>query len=239
MADNRKQKMENPSSLKLRRTGTTVFFALAGVFFCGGCGIVGLMGTPTRYEEKIPAEYDLAAQKGKKVLVLVERPGGPLDAQANLRFYLTKTISENLIAKAKIPPEYIISYKELSEFRSGRSDFSLLSATAVGKALGADIVLLVMVEDYQLSEIAEMTNYYNGLLKVQIAIIETAGGGQVWPGTEMGKSIQVGFEMEKDRETAVYRLVSACAHCTTRYFYNCPRYKFKIADEGSRAGWEE
>jgi hypothetical protein len=156
----------------------------------------------------------------------------------NLRYYLTEAIRESLIAKVKVPPEYIISYNELSEFRSNKSDFPLLSPVAVGKALGADIVLLVMIEDYQLSEVAE-TGYYSGFLGVQTVLFETATGVKLWPESTAGKSIRVGFEAEKDREAAVDRLVNACAHCITRYFYNCTKDKFKIFDEEGNLGWEE
>jgi hypothetical protein len=224
--DRKKQKMKK----------LTVFFVLAGIFFYSGCGMVGLLGTPSPYEKKIPAEYDLAAQKGKKVLVLVEQPGW-LDAQANLQYYLTEAIRESLTAKVKVKPEYIISYKELSEFRSNRSDYSSLSSVAVGKALGADIVLLVVIEGYQLSEVAE-SDYYSGALSAQTALFETATGEKLWPEYAENKSIKVSFEAEHGQETADKRLASACAHCITRYFYNCLKYKFKTFDEGKEAGWE-
>jgi hypothetical protein len=214
----------------------TVFFVLAAVFFYNGCGVVGLMGTPSPYEKKVPAEYDLTKQKGRKVLVLVEQPGW-LSAQANLRYYLTEAIRENLIAKVKVPPKYILSYNELSEFRSNKGDFSSLSPAEVGKALGADIVLLVMIEDYQVGEVAG-SGYYNGFLSAQAAIFE-ASGEKVWPESAENKSIKVSFETgEKGQEAAVKRLVNACAHCTSRYFYNCPKYKFKIFDEKRDIGWE-
>jgi hypothetical protein len=183
----------------------TVFFVLAGVFFYNGCGIVGLMGTPSQYEKKIPAEYDLTKQKGKKVLVLVEQPGW-LSTQANVRYYLTEAVREKLRADVKVPSKYIFSYKELSEFRSKKSDFSSLSPAAVGEALGADIVLLVTIEDYQVSEVAG-SGYYNGSLSVQAAVFE-AGGEKVWPEDMAGKSIKVGFETGKrGQEEAVRRLV--------------------------------
>jgi hypothetical protein len=215
----------------------TVFFVLAAVFFCSGCGVVGLMGTPSQYEKKIPAEYDLTKQKGRKVLVLVEQPGW-LSTQANLRYYLTEAIRESLIAKVKVPPKYILSYNELSEFRSNRGDFSSLSPTAVGKALGADIVLLVMIEGYQLGEVAE-SDYYSGVLRVQATLFETATEEKVWPEYAESKSIKVSFEAEHGQETADKRLASACAHCITRYFYNCTKDKFKVFDEGGNTSWEE
>jgi hypothetical protein len=228
MTDDRKKQ-------KMKKIGW--FSVLAAVFFCSGCGIVGLLGTPSQYEKKIPAEYDLAKQKDRKILVLAEQPGW-LDVQTNLRYYLTEAIRKSLIAKVKVPSEYIISYNALSEFRANKSDFSSLSPTAVGKALGADIVLLIMVEDYQVGEAAE-SDYYNGFLGAQTALFETATGEKVWPESAENKSIKVGFEAEQGQEAAVDRLVNACAHCTSRYFYNCPKYKFKIFDERSDAGWEE
>lgn len=217
----------------------TVFCVLAGVFFCSGCGVVSMMGTPGQYENKIPAEYDLTKQKDRKILVLVEQPGW-LSAQANLRCDLTEAIRKNLTAKGKaeIPPKYILSYKELSELRSNKSDFSSLSPAAVGKALGADVVLLVTIENYQVSEVAE-SGYYNGSLSVQAAVFETATGEKVWPGDAAGKSIEVGFDTgERGKEEAAKRLVTACAYCITRYLYNCPKYEFKIFDEGMKTDWE-
>ncbi len=227
MTDDRKQKMKKLSC-----------FSVLAMFFLNGCGIVGLLGTPTRHEKKIAAEYDLTKQKGQKILVLVEQPGW-LNAQVNLRYYLTKAIRENLMTKVEVPSEYIISYNELSEFRSNKGDFSLLSPVGVGRALGADIVLLVTIQGYQLSEVAE-TGYYSGFLGVQTVLFETATEEKLWPELAESKSIRVGFEVEqKGREAAVGRLVAACAHCTTRYFYNCPKGKFKIFDDRSNLGWEE
>ena len=236
MTENRRQKTDNRKQ-KVKKL--TVFCVLAAVFFYNGCGFVGLVGTENPYEKKIPAEYDLTKQEDRKILVLVEQPSW-LNAQASLRYYLTEAIRESLTAKAKakISPKYILSYNELSEFRSNESDFSSLSPVAVGKALGADIVLLVTIEDYQLSEVAE-SDYYGGVLRVQATLFETANGGKVWPEYAESKSIKVSFEAEHGQETADKRLASACAHCITRYFYNCTKDKFKVFDEGGNTGWEE
>jgi len=215
----------------------TVFFVLAAVSFCGGCGILGVVGTPRQHEIKIPAEYDLTKQKNRKVLVLVEQPGW-LSTQVNLRYYLTEAIHRSLMAQVKVKPEYILSYKQLSEFRSSKDDFLSLSPAEVGTALGADVVLLVAIEDYQVSELAE-SGVYNGFLSVQEALFETATGKKVWPESEENKSIKVNFETgEHGQEAAVERLVSSCAYCTSRYFYNCPKYKFKTFDEQKDIGWD-
>ena len=125
----------------------------AAILSCSGCGIIGIAGTPSQYEKEVPAEYDLAKQKGKKLLILVEQPGW-LSAKVNLRYYLTEAVRGYLVADVKVPPKSILSYDELSKFRSSKSDFSLLSPQAVGKALGADIVLLIKIVDCQVGEVA-------------------------------------------------------------------------------------
>lgn len=217
----------------------TVLCVFVGIFFCGGCGFIGLVGSEGPYEKKIPAEYDLTKQGNRKILVLVEQPNW-LSAQANFCYYLTEAVRASLAAsgKTKISPNYILSYKELSDFRSNRSDFSSLSSTEVGKALGADIVLLVMIEEYQVGEVAG-SGYYSGVLKVQASLIETANGRKIWPEYADSKSVKVSFEAENGQETAERRLANACAHCITRYFYNCTKEKFKVFDEGGNTEWEE
>jgi len=217
------------------------FVFLTAVFFHSGCklgAVVGLMGSPTNYEKKVPAEYDLTQRKKQKILVLVDQPAY-LNAQVNLRYYLTKAMSKNLTDRVRISPEYLVSYSELSEFRSNQPNFSLLLPTEVGKALGADMVLLVVIEDYQLQKLPE-EGYYKGFLGVQSILFDVATGEKLWPLSEEGKSIKVGFEVESGgQETAVYRLVSACAYCNVRYLYNCPKKEFKIADDRNVAGWKD
>lgn len=209
-----------------------VFSVFTAIFFCSGCQIVGLVGTPSQYEKKIPAEYDLAGQKNKKILVLVEQPG-QVKTKINLRYYLTEAICGDLVANVRISPKYIIPYKELSEFRAKEGDFPSLSPSMAGKALGADIILLVTIENYQLSEIAG-SGYYNGYLSARAAVYD-ANGVKEWE----GKSIEVGFDTgERGQEGTAKRLVNDFAYCITRYLYNCPEYKFKISDEGNRTGWE-
>ncbi|MHC4396975.1 MAG: hypothetical protein ACYS1A_15135 [Planctomycetota bacterium] len=213
-----------------------VFFAM--VFFHSGCGIVSMLGTPARHEKKIPAEYNLSAHKDEKLLVLVNQPAW-MSGRANLRYYLTRAIHKNLKEQIKIAPENLVDYDELSAFRSNQRNFSLLSPVAVGKALGADIVLLAAFEDFQLNEMAK-TGIYKGFLSVRAVVLGTSSGEKLWPKDVRSKGVKVGFEFEERGErVAVARLMTACAHCTIRYFYDCPMDKFKIADDRSGEAWEK
>jgi len=215
----------------------TIILALTSVFLCNGCALVGLLGTKTNYEKKIAAEYDLTKLKeDQRILVLVNQPGW-LGADANLRYYLTEAITKDLTSKISISAELIISYDELSQFRSKQPAFSLLSPIEVGKAMNADLVLLVTVGKYQLQRFAE-TGYSNGFLAVGCVLLDAAADEKLWPESEKEKAIAVGFEVEVDRQQAgLRRLAKACAYCITRYLYNCPKTKFKIADDRSGIAW--
>lgn len=218
-----------------------VFFTLLAALFCGGCwsaSVVGILGSPVPSEKIIPAEYNLKKHRNQRILVLVNQPSW-LNVPVNLRFYLTKAISKSLIKKVKIPAGNLVSYDELSRFRSNRDNFSLLLPVEVGTALNADMVLLVIVEDYQLREMAE-SGYYKGDLSIRAALFETATWEKLWPESIESKSIKVGFEIESGgRERGISRLVSNATYCLVRYFYNCSKKKFKIADDRSGIGWKD
>lgn len=219
----------------MNKAGVLIVLFLA---FCSGCEAVGVLATPTHHERKIPAEYDLNGQKDKRVLVLVKQPAY-LNAQENLRYYITNAVRENLVAKAMIDREDIVSYERLSEFRSSESDFSLLEPLAIGRALEAEMVLLIVVEDYQLYEMAE-SGHHKGALATRLVLLETSTGKKLWPQAKSSKSVRVGFEFEgRGREVAITRLAAAAGHCIVRYFYDCSKKKFRIADDRTHISWDD
>ena len=221
---------------------------LAAVLVCAGLstlclqagcspGMIAVLGTPTSAESKIPAEYDLAQQKDRKILVLVDQPSY-LSAHANLRFFLTDTVNKMLQQWAKIQPEFLVDYDTLADFRSSTPDFSLLSPEKVGSALGADLVLLIVINDCRLPAMDE-TRYVSGFLNAQAQIVKNSTGEKLWPALEQARAIKVGFESERrGPDAAAVRLAVAAAHCVTRYLYNCPKNKFRISDEITDVGWE-
>lgn len=213
---------------------------LAGISFCGGCeygGIVSLLGTPSYHENKIPAEYNLAEHTDQRILVFVKQPQW-LGAEANLRPDLTEAINKNLVRSLQFPVENLVRYSKLSQFRSEHAEFSLLSPAEVGRVLDVDMVLVVVVEDYQVNQMTE-PGYFRGWLNTQAVLIETARGTKLWPKDARSKSIKVGFELEqRGQNVAVKRLAVASAYCTTRYFYDCQKKRFRIPDDRSTVSWE-
>jgi len=186
--------------------------------------------------KKIPAEYDLAAHKSERILVLVNQPGW-LRAGSNLRYHLAEKLSEGLTRKVRVSRDRLVTYDALWKFRSEHPDFSELSPVEVGAAVGADLVLFVAIEGYELEKEPD-TNYYSGSLAFRSALYNTATKETLWPKSDGGRRLVVGFEVEsRGREAAVQRLVSAAAHCTTRYLYGCPLDEFAISEDQSNIQW--
>jgi len=205
-----------------------------------GChpGIIAVLATPTSAEAKITAEYNLKADKDVNILILVDQPAS-LDCHPNLRFFMTDSAIKTFIIKSKFKEEQFITYDALAEFRSNTPDFALMAPEQVGSALGADFVLLIIVNNCRLWQIGD-TGYINGTLEAQGQLFRVAGGEKVWPAMEQAKTVRVGFESEKrGQDAAGLRLAVAASHCITRYLYNCPKNLFKISDEASDSGWEK
>jgi len=206
---------------------------LAAAIFYSGCkvgGVVGIMATPGYQEGSIPAEYNLRGDGEGKVLVLATY-GGWVDPGANLRYHLTYWVNRHLKEKARLPDKRIIAYEHLVKWRSVRTDPSDITPSEMAEALDADRVLLVEVGRFDLDKMPGTEDYYSGFLAAKASLLD-ASGRVLWPVSEEGRVIRVGFEVEPNgRQVAVARLATAFAHCITRHFYDCPKKKYTIFDE--------
>jgi len=210
---------------------------MALCFFQSGCGLFTTMGTPTRYEERIPAEYKLSDLENEKMLVLVNQHYW-LDANVNLRVAMTEALYEQLIKNVDLTPDRLIGYNKLSKYRSQKPDFSLLKADDVGRALEADVVLFVNIGQARLENVPD-TDIYSGFLSARASLVDVSSGAVLWPEQSKPKSIKVGFEVEeKGLNASTSRLSRSAAHCIVRYLYDCKTAYFKTADDRSAPQWE-
>lgn len=215
-----------------------VAITIFAISLCCGCGVFGLFGTPARREKKVPAEFDLKAQSEKKLLVLVNQPAW-LVTSADMNRRLTTAIHEKLMDKHTTGYRNLILYEQVADYLSRQPDNYVLSPEQVGRQLGAQLVLYVVLDKYELSQVSE-SDYYNGLLAGRVQLVDVRMDEILWPDSANGKSIRIEFEVEKGGyETAVVRLNNSFAHCTVRYFYDCPVPQFKIFDDKSHAGWQQ
>ena len=204
------------------------------IVFCQGCALIGIFGSETSSEKKIPAEIRLfpgkTVDKNKKLLVLIRQPSY-LNAPPLLTQILTEQIQVRLVANAVLSPVNLVGSDAFAQFRKSTPSFYAMSPQELGKALNADWILVADLNVFQLANI-EDTAYCSGELSGRVFLIEVAGDRQLWPANAAGRKIDVGFDIEKrGAKPAFERLASSFAHCATRYFYDCPRNRFKISDE--------
>jgi hypothetical protein len=220
-----------PNSIKFFAVAVPVSLFLV---FCVGCGIL----IPSAHETKIPAEFKLTDYKGRKTLVLVNQPAW-LGAPLVLRQQLTERINDYLVENVKLGPNDIIDYEQLSDFRAKRVDYNMMTEAQIGRALGADLVLLVVLDGFNMAKLPDV-DYYNGELGCQAILIDVESAKKLWPQEETARLIKVGFDFEvRGQELAINRLASAAAYCITKYLYDCRKDKFKIADDRSGAQWQQ
>jgi len=204
-----------------------------------GCNFAGRLASPTAHEMKVPAEYDLTKDTDQKILVLVNQPAW-VNAGTNLRYYITEAVNYSLTEKVNIKPENLVDYEQLSQVRTEKPDLFMRGAAEIGQGMNVDKVLLIVVEDFQLYQAAG-PGYYKGSLNAQAFLFDCGTGRRIWPTRpQLSKPVRVGFEVGKgDAEAVVKRLAASLASCTTRYFYNCRKDSFKIADERTETAWDK
>ncbi|MBN1796864.1 MAG: hypothetical protein JW804_09350 [Sedimentisphaerales bacterium] len=220
-----------------------VFFITALILiYNSGCGFIGTMGSPTRDERKIPAEYNLASKEKKKekekILVVAEAAAWS-NIPFDLKDKITCAINQSLVEKLKLDKKLIINFKNEMDYLEGLDKSSEKIAFDTGKKAGADLVLYIEIYNFDSTKITE-TSYHQARLSGRAALFDIKNEQKVWPVTEQGKLIDVGFDIEQGGYSDVTtRLAGAFAHCTVRYLYNCPVAKFKNFDDRSMSQLEQ
>jgi hypothetical protein len=198
---------------------------------CIGCDAAGVLLTPNIHEQKIPAEYKLAPQAKKGLLVFVDGAAGVARSRDVIPD-LTGVVKELLVQRAKVNKKHITSNEKLESLRARRENLSVMSPVQIGKESDSGLVLYILIEDYDLHQIDKKRGYYGGLLATRSLVFDVGSGNILWPANGEGKRTIAKFALEtKGKEIAKDRLALTVAHCVTRYFYDCPKPKFKASDE--------
>jgi hypothetical protein len=212
----------------------TALNVLTGFILCGGCKLIGMMSSPTDSETKIPAEYKINKRARDGIVVLVRQPGW-LNVQTDLRPVLSEAVNVLLLKKAKVDKRAVVRYKQMAQFRRSHPDFASLSIKQIAAGLDVNTVLLIMIEDYKLYEMP-LEGYHKGLhkgtLDVRGYILDAPSGEVLWPRIGEGKLVRLAIEAEGGgKEACAAELARAAAHCVVRYFYDCPKDKFRTWGE--------
>lgn len=213
--------------------------------FLAGCSVVGNLATERESEKSVSAEFSLADTEGE-IAVVVIQPAW-IKTPMDLRVVLTDAFNLRLKEQAEIEKERLIPYEEILKVRQTMPDNEKDNAFDIAGKLAAKYVIVVQIVDFDLATFAEK-DFYNGSMQTKTCLYD-ANGIQLWPKKSDGlentetaviaeskeegcRDTDVGIEAEKGTvKTSVERLSMATAHCVSRYFYNCKKPQFKIAEE--------
>jgi len=135
----RECKMQNAKRKTVDPLHGVVFVLIGLGVLCGSCNLIGIVGSKSYYEQKIPAELKLADYAAGGVLVFADETGAGR-SERGLRPGLAEMVGVYLVKKAHIKSENLVSSDKLSRLRGERADFSSLSPVELGRTAGAAVV---------------------------------------------------------------------------------------------------
>ena len=189
------------------------------------------MGTPTRAEQVVPAELNLAQLSEKTVLVYVKTPKNANDDAKKVSFALNRAVITALVLRGGVLTENVVPFSKLTTFRKNNVASDLMKPPLLGQKLGSDVILYITVEKAKVPQL-QGTEFYEGQLSLKAELFDVATGDYLWPTDGLAKRINVGFGYDnKGYEDAIRRLAASGSHCVTRYLHDCPLPAFRIVDE--------
>ena len=188
---------------------------------------LGASGCPTNgiYSTLTPT-YNLTANQDKKILIWVESPRSAA-ADADAAETLAEAIGNYLMTRAKIRPENVILGQESRD----ASLYVLQSTEAAALQQGAELALLVRIEDYELLPM-NIRNFYSGRMLTRAVLLDAATSQTLWPQGLDGKVHDIVVELGQGNRTEILsRLADGTAHCIVRNLYPIMKLHYKNSDE--------
>jgi hypothetical protein len=175
----------------MQRTGKwarRAVWATLVVVMCIGCSPLNTIAFLCNRDEPTPAEYPLRPKTGpkhekdKELIVLV------LVGQSTSRQELVGADRELAVALSKRIPEEAKEYKDkitviptsqVEKFKMNNINWKAMHPTAIGKKLGADVVLDIHLSNMNLYQPGSGNNIYEGTAEVSVEVYDvTAGPGE-------------------------------------------------------------
>jgi len=196
-----------------------------------GCQAIAWTAAQFAPPEKVKALYELP--KGKSVLVFVDDSARQIE-YVPVKAKLTEALGEQLLSNNAA--DRTVPYQRLLDLMTSSPDFDRLSVSEVGRRCGADVVLYVQIEQFQLREHPD-SPLWQGKLQASIRVVDVQQG-RLWPTdrpdgypigpveTPLSAESSPGYESKLSNLLAE-RLADKIAKC----FYDHERPRGAFADE--------
>ncbi len=182
------------------RSALTAVLLAALAFASGGCAAIGWAVAAFAPPERVRAEYKPPRDKAYLVLVDdVMTPAGFETVQSDLASQLNDRLEQEGIAFRTV------DQADVMRLASTTGDFSRLSVSEIGERLGADVVVYVHVNKFDVSRYAGSTTW-NGEIESTVRVVDVHEARRLWPddrpaGFPAEKVLIENVDME-DREPA-------------------------------------
>jgi hypothetical protein len=193
-----------------------------------GCATPAALLSPTKREQKIPAQYQIKKYQDKNILILVEAARA---SRADKRIVeaLGTDIALKLKKRAKVSEKNLVLAWTSPQTAVNQQG----SPAKIAQKMDAGLAFYVVIEHFQLYQ-AGHSDYYSGQLITSAAIVDARTEKVIWPEKKQVKRARSVVELDTyGMASALDRLTQANAHILTRYLYDCPADQFKPSDEGS------
>lgn len=183
-------------------------------------------GCPSEHiYSKIQPSYNLTAHQDRKIYVWVEAPRSAA-ADPDAAEALTEAIRGHLLVRANVKPDNI---RLRQEGRDGM--LYMQSAEAAAVQAGAELVLFVRIEEYELLPM-HIRNFHSGRMLTRAVLLDAVTGQTLWPAGRQGKVHDIVIELgQGDRGEILSRLTSGSAHCILRNLYPIIKMHYRHSDE--------
>jgi len=211
--------------MDIRITGCLL--AVIGAVWSGGCNVIGFIAAPTPHEKKVPAEFELYRTESR-ILVFIDQArssGGGFQVRGSL----DAAVIDSLTNKVRIDTNNIIAPVDYTPSRV--QAYAGLSPAQIGKKAGADLVLYIRIDKYELDQM-DRRGYFAGSIATRSVLVDVGSAKILWPASQEARLNKIKVELDTHGRDAISnRLMSGSAHCITRYFYDCPGDQFRWGDE--------
>jgi hypothetical protein len=169
---------------------------LAALTACGGCQILGAL-----YHVFVPKAQvgpELALPPEKKVLVF------PDDVFHRVRYSTAKRALADkvgdMLAEKRVAAD-VVPYDELKDLEESEPNFHLLEVATVGRKLGADLVIYIILDPLRLKD-SDADTLYHGRFGGRVRVVDVRKG-KIWPDDSAGKVVRI-VEQPSDNPSSTY-----------------------------------
>jgi len=134
-------------------------------------------------KSKVPAEFNLP--KGKRVLVFPDDMNHPVEYPPVKRA-LAEKVAKVLLEKKAIASA--VPYDDLVDLQHGEQNFNRLAVATVGGRLGADLVILVNIDEFRL-KVSPGGTLWRGRFAGKVRVVDVQKG-RLWPDESAGRPVE-------------------------------------------------